>query len=46
MFPATLDDILPLSRFLARLIESRPEIGDALRAGLQTPWNAPAMRDY
>ncbi|GIK23827.1 MAG: glutamate-ammonia-ligase adenylyltransferase [Betaproteobacteria bacterium] len=46
MFPATLDDILPLSRFLARLIESRPEIGDALRAGLQTPWNAQAMRDY
>ncbi|MDP1654303.1 MAG: bifunctional [glutamate--ammonia ligase]-adenylyl-L-tyrosine phosphorylase/[glutamate--ammonia-ligase] adenylyltransferase, partial [Rhodocyclaceae bacterium] len=43
--PALLDRILPLSRFLARLIDSRPEIGDELRDGLQTPWTAQAMRD-
>jgi glutamate-ammonia-ligase adenylyltransferase len=45
MPPATLDDILPLSRFLARLIESRPEIGEELRAGLRQPFSAQAMRD-
>jgi glutamate-ammonia-ligase adenylyltransferase len=46
MPPASLDEILPLSRFLARLIESRPEIGEELRAGLQTPWSAQSMRDF
>ena len=43
MTPAHLEAILPLSRFLARLVESRPEIGDALRADLQTPWTAEAV---
>ncbi len=46
MTPAHLEAILPLSRFLARLVESRPEIGDALRADLQTPWTAEAMRAF
>ena len=42
---AQLDRVLPLSRFLSRLIESRPEIGEELRTSLQTPWTAQAMRD-
>jgi glutamate-ammonia-ligase adenylyltransferase len=45
MPPASLDEILPLSRFLSRLIESHPEIGEELRVSLQTPWSAQAMRD-
>ncbi len=43
---ALLERALPLSRFLARLVESRPEIGDALRDGLHAPWSAQAMRDF
>ena len=43
---ALLERALPLSRFLARLVESRPEIGDALRHGLHAPWSAQAMRDF
>jgi glutamate-ammonia-ligase adenylyltransferase len=46
MTSATLEAILPQSRFLTRLIDSQPEIGDELRAGLQTPWTAQAMRDF
>ncbi len=46
MIPASLDDILPLSRFLARLIESRPEICEELLASLQQPFSAQAMRDF
>ncbi|MBI4990011.1 MAG: bifunctional [glutamate--ammonia ligase]-adenylyl-L-tyrosine phosphorylase/[glutamate--ammonia-ligase] adenylyltransferase [Rhodocyclales bacterium] len=44
--PALLDRALPQSRFLARLIESRPEIGDDLRDNLQTPWTAQSMRAF
>ena len=43
---ALLERALPLSRFLARLVESRPEIGDALRDGLHATWSAHAMRDF
>ncbi len=43
---ALLGRILPLSRFLARLLDSRPDIGEELRAGLQQPWDAQAMRDF
>ncbi len=43
---ALLDRVLPHSRFLARLVESRPEIGEALRDGLHTPWTAHAMREF
>lgn len=43
--PALLDRALPLSRYLTRLLESRPEIGDELRGSLQAPWTAQAMRD-
>jgi len=46
MSHATLDEILPLSRFLARLLDSQAEIGAALRAELQHPWTAQAMRDF
>ncbi|MBS3916535.1 MAG: bifunctional [glutamate--ammonia ligase]-adenylyl-L-tyrosine phosphorylase/[glutamate--ammonia-ligase] adenylyltransferase [Sulfuritalea sp.] len=46
MTQATLEEILPRSRFLARLIDSRPDIGVELRANLQTPWTAQAMRDF
>ena len=46
MSHATLEEILPLSRFLARLLDSQPDIGEALRAELQHPWTAQAMRDF
>ncbi|MBZ0142978.1 MAG: hypothetical protein K8F56_05315, partial [Rhodocyclaceae bacterium] len=44
--PALLERILPLSRFLARLLESRPEIGVALRADLHHSFGEKAMRDF
>jgi glutamate-ammonia-ligase adenylyltransferase len=43
---AHLDRVLPLTRFLARLVESRPEIGDGLRECLHVPWSAEAMRGF
>jgi glutamate-ammonia-ligase adenylyltransferase len=43
---ALLEGILPLSRFLARLIDSRPEIGEELRAALRQPFAAQAMRAF
>lgn len=43
---ATLEEILPQSRFLTRLIDSQPDIGEELRTGLQAPWTAQAMRDF
>jgi glutamate-ammonia-ligase adenylyltransferase len=43
---ARLERILPLSRFLSRLIESRPDIGTALREQLDVPWSAAAMRGF
>ena len=43
---ARLDRLLPLSRFLARLIEGRPQIGEELRSDLQHPFSAQAMRDF
>jgi glutamate-ammonia-ligase adenylyltransferase len=46
MTQATLEEILPQSRFLTRLIDSRPDIGEELHAGLQTPLTAQAMRDF
>ncbi|MCC6878335.1 MAG: bifunctional glutamine synthetase adenylyltransferase/deadenyltransferase, partial [Rhodocyclaceae bacterium] len=44
--PALLERIQPLSRFLARLLESRPEIGVALRADLHHSFGEKAMRDF
>jgi len=42
----TLERILPLSRFLTRLLASRPEIGEELRRDLDQPYTAVAMRDF
>ncbi|MCC6656629.1 MAG: bifunctional glutamine synthetase adenylyltransferase/deadenyltransferase, partial [Rhodocyclaceae bacterium] len=42
---ARLEAGLPLSRFLARLVAGRPEIGEALRASLHLPFDARAMRE-
>ena len=42
---ARLEAVLPLSRFLARLVASRPEIGESLRASLHLPFGAQAMRE-
>jgi len=44
--PALLGRALPLSRFLSRLVESRPEIGEELQAALHQPFGAQAMRDF
>ena len=43
---ALLERVLPLSRFLARLLDSRPQAGEALRAGLRQPFGEKAMRDF
>jgi len=43
---ALLGRVLPLSRFLARLVDSRPEIGEELHAMLQQPFDARAMREF
>ncbi len=43
---ALLERLLPLSRFLARLVESRPEIGAALRERLHVAWTGREMRGF
>ncbi len=46
MMQDALDRILPLSRFLARLLASRPEIGVELNDQLSQPYTAAAMRAF
>ena len=43
--PSRLERILPQSRFLTRLLASRPAIGEELHESLHQPFAAPAMRD-
>jgi len=40
-----IERILPQSRFLARLLASRPALAEELAAALHTPFDAQAMRD-
>ena len=43
---AVLEHILPLSRFVTRLVAARPEIGEELREGLNSPFGTQAMREF
>ncbi len=43
---ARLERVRPLSRFLARLLDSRPQLGAELRDGLHQPWTATQMRGF
>ncbi|MDR2240666.1 MAG: bifunctional [glutamate--ammonia ligase]-adenylyl-L-tyrosine phosphorylase/[glutamate--ammonia-ligase] adenylyltransferase [Zoogloeaceae bacterium] len=43
---ARLESVLPLSRFLSHLVESRPDIGAALRERLHLPWTEAEMRAF
>jgi glutamate-ammonia-ligase adenylyltransferase len=45
MMPPALERILPLSRFLQRLLANRPEVAAALGQALGSPFSADAMRD-
>ncbi len=46
MTQAALDRARPLSRFLTRLLASRPEIAEELRRDLSQPFSPDAMRDF
>jgi glutamate-ammonia-ligase adenylyltransferase len=45
MTPPVLEQILPLSRFLQRLLANRPEAAAALGQALGSPFSADAMRE-
>src|SRR5574340_102974 len=44
--PVSLDDILPLSRYLQRLVSGWPDLGDDLRHARHQPYSEAAMGDW